>query len=97
MEGTAAKQAARYLLCAFQAVLSGPCIKAILAEGQDGNAEGGSHSNGDCHNPTQRRIMEMCPCLPILCRHHCVAAFFLHGFCMAVKLSALEITCQNLY
>lgn len=95
--GSAGKQAARYLLRTLQAVLSGACIKAILAEGQGGNAEGGSQSNGDCHSPTQRRIMEMCPCPPILSRHPRVAAFFLHGFCVAVKLSALEITCQNLY
>lgn len=52
-------------------------------------------SNRDCQNLTQRRIMEMC--LPILSRHPPVAVFFLHGFCVAVKLSALEITCQNLY
>ena len=89
-------QAVRYLLRAFQAVLYGACIKAILAEGQDGDAEGGSHSNGGCHNPTQRQIMEMCPCLPLLSRHPRIAAF-LHGFCVAVKLSALDITCQNLY
>lgn len=76
-------------------VFCGACIEAILAEGHNGNAEGGSHSNGDCHDPTQRWIMEMC--LPVLSRRPCVAAFFLRGFCVAVKLSALEITCQNLY